>query len=262
MATATQTEKMALEIKSAKAAGRNTEELAKRTGLAPSVMGAALQELVETGTIIRAGKGKLAVYMHSLSMARLEKTATDAVLAFHEQFPEKRGMPSAELSSRLPAALPARLFDELLSTLLRRNALELDNDVVRKPGQGAAFEGGLSELEQALSAKFMDWGNTPERSKNVHDAVGASPNEARKAMERLVTLGTLIKVSTDLYLHKEAMDRLREQLLAHFETAAELTPSQWKDIVGASRKFTIPLAEYFDKEKLTLRVGDVRKRRG
>jgi len=32
--------------------------------------------------------------------------------------------------------------------------------------------------------------------------------------------------------------------------------------VGQSRKFTIPLAEYFDKEKVTLRIGDVRKLRG
>ncbi len=261
MASASQSEKLALEIKSAKAAGRNTEELAKRTGLAPSVMGAALQELVETGTIIRAGKGKLAVYLHSLSMASLEKMATDAVAAYHEQYPEKRGMPSAELSSRLPAALPPRLFEELLATLLRRNALELDNEVVRRPGQGAAFAGGLSELEQALTKQFIDWKNTPERAKNVHEAVGAEAGDVRKAMEKLVTLGTLIKVSSEIYLHKDPVADLRKELLAHFEKKAELTPSQWKDIVGASRKFTIPLAEYFDREKLTLRVGDVRKRR-
>jgi selenocysteine-specific elongation factor len=32
--------------------------------------------------------------------------------------------------------------------------------------------------------------------------------------------------------------------------------------VGATRKFAIPLAEYFDAEKVTLRVGDLRKLRG
>ena len=221
-----------------------------------------MQGLVETGTIVRAGKGKLSVYLHSITMARLEKQATDAVLEFHEQFPEKRGMPSAELSSRLPTALPPRLFDELMATLIRRQALELDSDVVRKPGQGAAFAGGLTALEQALEKQFAAWGNTPERSKNVHSAVGAKENEVRKAVEKLVTLGTLVKVSSDLTLHKDPIAALRKQLLAHFEAKPELTPSQWKEIVGASRKFTIPLAEYFDKEKLTLRVGDIRKRRG
>ena len=36
---------------------------------------------------------------------------------------------------------------------------------------------------------------------------------------------------------------------------------QRKELTGASRKFTIPLAEFFDAEKLTLRVGDVRRKR-
>jgi selenocysteine-specific elongation factor len=262
MATASQTDKIALEIKSAKAAGRDTEELAKRTGLARNVLGSALQQLVETGTIVRAGKGKLAVYLHSLQMARLEKQATDAVIAFHEQFPEKRGMPRAELQSRLPKVLPARLFDELLATLVRRKALEEDQDIVRKPGQGAVNTSGLSDLEETLAAQFAEWKNTPEKPKNVHSSIGAEADAVRKGMERLLTLGTLVKVSSDLYLHKDPLAQLREALLAHFEKSPEMTPAQWKEIVGASRKFTIPLAEYFDREKLTLRVGDVRKKRG
>jgi len=36
---------------------------------------------------------------------------------------------------------------------------------------------------------------------------------------------------------------------------------QWKELTGASRKFSIPLAEYFDAERITLRVGDLRRRR-
>ena len=33
---------------------------------------------------------------------------------------------------------------------------------------------------------------------------------------------------------------------------------KFKDIAGVSRKFAIPLLEYFDREKVTLRVGDKR----
>ena len=53
MATASQVEKIGLEIKSARAAGRDTQELAKRTGLARDVLGASLQELVETKATVR-----------------------------------------------------------------------------------------------------------------------------------------------------------------------------------------------------------------
>ncbi|NNL42052.1 MAG: hypothetical protein HKO79_06120 [Desulfobacterales bacterium] len=41
----------------------------------------------------------------------------------------------------------------------------------------------------------------------------------------------------------------------------EITTPQFKDMTGASRKFVIPLIEYFDSQKITLRIGDIRKLR-
>jgi selenocysteine-specific elongation factor len=41
----------------------------------------------------------------------------------------------------------------------------------------------------------------------------------------------------------------------------QITPQQWKALTGLSRKYAIPLAEHFDAQKLTLRVGDLRRLR-
>ena len=54
---------------------------------------------------------------------------------------------------------------------------------------------------------------------------------------------------------------LRARLLAFLDAHGTIDAQQWKDLTGASRKFTIPLAEYFDAERVTLRVGDLRRRR-
>ena len=54
---------------------------------------------------------------------------------------------------------------------------------------------------------------------------------------------------------------LRARLVAFLDQHREITPQQWKELTATSRKYSIPLAEYFDGEKLTLRVGDVRRRR-
>ena len=65
----------------------------------------------------------------------------------------------------------------------------------------------------------------------------------------------------DLFVHADAIAKLRAKLLAFLDANKTIDAQQWKDLTGASRKFTIPLAEYFDAEKLTLRVGDVRRKR-
>ena len=38
----------------------------------------------------------------------------------------------------------------------------------------------------------------------------------------------------------------------------EIDTPKFKEMTGASRKYTIPLIEYFDKSQLTVRVGDAR----
>ena len=62
-------------------------------------------------------------------------------------------------------------------------------------------------------------------------------------------------------MHVRTIDEVRARLIAFLDQHGTIDAQQWKDLTGASRKFTIPLAEYFDSEKLTLRVGDVRRRR-
>jgi selenocysteine-specific elongation factor len=83
----------------------------------------------------------------------------------------------------------------------------------------------------------------------------------KTALDRLLAAKLVVKIKPDLVMHARAVDAIRGKLLAFLEQHGTIDAQQWKDLTGASRKFTIPLAEYFDGEKLTLRVGDVRRKR-
>jgi selenocysteine-specific elongation factor len=77
----------------------------------------------------------------------------------------------------------------------------------------------------------------------------------------LVNEGIIIKVKEDLFFHAEAINTLKKKLVNFFEAQVEITTPQFKEMTGVSRKYVIPLAEYFDSTNVTLRVGDVRKLR-
>jgi selenocysteine-specific elongation factor len=83
----------------------------------------------------------------------------------------------------------------------------------------------------------------------------------KTALDRLVAGKQLVKIKPDLLVHAAAVADLRARLLAFLDEHKTINAQQWKDLTGASRKYTIPLAEYFDAEKVTLRVGEVRRRR-
>jgi len=59
------------------------------------------------------------------------------------------------------------------------------------------------------------------------------------------------------------LGRLREQIAERIRSAGPIAAAELRDMIGASRKFSIALLEYFDRTGFTIRVGDRRKlRRG
>ncbi|HPQ60419.1 MAG TPA: SelB C-terminal domain-containing protein, partial [Syntrophales bacterium] len=87
-------------------------------------------------------------------------------------------------------------------------------------------------------------------------------NDGRGSVNKLLGLltkeGILVKISEDLSFHGEAMKKLAEDYTALLLREGKATPAMFRDLTNLSRKFIIPLMEYFDKTKLTMRVGDHR----
>jgi selenocysteine-specific elongation factor len=71
----------------------------------------------------------------------------------------------------------------------------------------------------------------------------------------------VIKVSSEFYFHREAIDAL----VSKMKEKASLTPDRqidvpaFKALAGISRKYAIPLLEYFDSKRITARQGDKRR---
>ncbi len=74
----------------------------------------------------------------------------------------------------------------------------------------------------------------------------------------MIKEGLLLKVKEDLFFHSKAVEDIKKRLIDFLKKNGEITTPQFKDLTGVSRKYTIPLIEYFDLNQLTVRVGDSR----
>jgi selenocysteine-specific elongation factor len=68
----------------------------------------------------------------------------------------------------------------------------------------------------------------------------------------------LVKVSESLYYDANTIADLQQRITAFIEKEGEIDAPRFKNLTGLTRKFSIPLLEYFDRIKLTIRVGDIR----
>jgi selenocysteine-specific elongation factor len=243
-------------------AGLAADQLTGRTALPPRAVQAGLERLGARGAALLFDRDRRAWASGEVARGLTERLRA-TLEAFHRQKPLAAGMGREELRGRLPPVVDPRLYQRLLSQLAEAGAVEVDGDLVRAAGHRAASgaSGGAALKARVLEA-LRQGGLTPPAIAELPAALGASAADVAAVLKLLAGEGSALRVSPEIYFEAAAVAGLRERLLAFLRERKAITTQEFKELVGATRKHVIPLAEYFDREKVTLRVGDKRVLRG
>jgi selenocysteine-specific elongation factor len=191
-------------------------------------------------------------------MARL----VAAVTGFHASHPLAAGVGREELRGRLPPVTDPRLFQRLLAQLAEQGEIAVEGDLVRRKGHAAAASASGGALKDRVAAALSKGGLTPPWLAELPGLAGGSAADVGAVLKLLAAEGRVVRASSELYFDAAAVAALRARLVSFLQERKEITTQEFKDLVGATRKHVIPLAEYFDREKVTLRVGEKRLLRG
>ena len=243
-------------------AGLDVAALVGRTALSPRAVSASLERLGARGGAVLFDRERRA-WVAGAVASELSARLLAAVDAFHAQKPLAAGMGREELRGRLPPVADPRLFQRLLAALDEKGELVLEGDHVRRRGHAAAAAGAAGgALKEKVAEALARGGLTPPWIDELPGAVGARAPDVQAVLKLLAAEGRAVRVSSDLWFDAVALSALRERLVAFLRERKSITTQEFKDLVGATRKHVIPLAEHFDREKLTLRVGEKRVLRG
>jgi selenocysteine-specific elongation factor len=78
-----------------------------------------------------------------------------------------------------------------------------------------------------------------------------------KAFDTMLARGELVKVGDDLYRGAQ-IAQIRERIVTHFRDHERMTAAEFRDLLGTSRKYAVPLLEWLDSHEVTIRNGDYR----
>lgn len=241
-------------------AGLSLSHLRAMTNLSEKMLESALGDLGSRRRIILADRDGR-TYVHGDRFRELMRSTTEKIDAYHRSHPLKPGMSREELRSKFPPEVGPKLFALALNRLVKENELALEGDIVRRSEHEVALGVDESELRERLLEAYRNAGPTPPYFRELCGEIGIAPRSAEPVMMTLRDAGELVKVGEDLFYHAEALAALRDRTVAFLRERGEMTTPDFKALTGVSRKYLIPLIEFFDAEKLTLRVGDVRKLR-
>ncbi len=240
----------------ADAAGEGSEGISRRLNIDRQEAGSLLEGLCREGSAFRVPV-KPPLYLHHLALRHLEDRTLELLAAFHGQEPLKAGLSKEELRSRLgPEA--GRSFSYILSRLQESGKLAVEKDLVRLATHKVTLRVDQEEVKRKVESYYRRVGLQPPVSPVIAGELGLEPKALKQAVDLLVADGILVKVSEEMHLHSGSLSALRDKLVEHITSRGRIDMQGVKEVSGLSRKYTIPLMEYFDRSGLTIRVGDHR----
>ena len=150
-------------------------------------------------------------------------------------------------------------FATLLERLCAEGLLERRGGIVADPGHAVHMSPQAERSAEAVLARLRAAGSMPPALTELQESHALTPAALQEALRVLVERGHVIKVSSDLYFAKDAVEEMGEKLRRFLEQEGRITPAGFRDLIAASRKYTIPLLDYFDRSGLTVRSGDYRR---
>ncbi|MFH1581089.1 MAG: selenocysteine-specific translation elongation factor [Pseudomonadota bacterium] len=201
------------------------------------------------------------IYIHNNGIEKLEKETLDYLSSYHKSNPLKAGMSKEELRSKFPFALGAKLFNLMLDRMIKNKVLIQEENTVHLSSHSVSLKVDQADIRTKMLGAYFKSGLTPPYFKELSRSFDIDSKQAKDVLILLVDEGVLLKVKEDLYFHAEAVNELKKRLIDYLKSHGEITTPQFKEVASVSRKYLIPLIEYFDSTNVTLRVGDSRKLR-
>jgi selenocysteine-specific elongation factor len=254
------TEKVRAFVESAGTRGLKRESLIAATGWKRTVLDALVDRAQEEREVVDAGGALLS----SESFEALSRKVVNDVEAYHKREPLARGMLRETLREKAFAHSLPELFGAVISSLVASGKLIAEKDVVRSASHTVDLSDQDSELRKKLEQIFIESGVEAPSLEDLMTRAGVVQSkrpQARRILQLLIDEAKIVRIHNEMFMHSQVVGDLKTKLLEYaikHEPDRLIDVAAFKELAGVSRKYAIPLLEYFDQAKVTRRAGDKR----
>lgn len=210
----------------------------------------SINRLKEKGVIIEVDDILIHKTFFDMFREKILKTLKD----FHLKNPLKPGMPKEEL--RVILKMEPKLFNGLITFL---GDVVVEKEIVRLK----TFRAVLSQADESMRTKIIEMlqngGFQPPTKEELSQSLKLDLKHLSDILKLLVKEGAVVRISDSMYLTVSNYNYMVNRLKDFFTKKSEMTVAEFRDILNTTRKYALPILEYLDSIKVTLRVGDVRK---
>lgn len=229
------------------------EAIKRKVGyLADKAIGNAITKLTGSGEIIALGE----VLTAKSNAERLTSETCELLAEQHRRQPDRAGLSREIVKQQLE--LEDRVFDSFIARWQQEGAITALGGDLALAAHAAKHQSWQGDLAQKAEQAFEGIGLTNVAAALISAKLSLSPDNGRKAFDMLLKGGHLVKIG-DIFVYRKTIQYIAKCMQDHFQDHSTLTVAELRDLLNTSRKIALPLMEYFDLHKYTIRDGDLRR---
>ena len=221
----------------------------------------ALESLEKSRKAVRLSSGQAGAVEYFTTPRYVQKMRSaieNALLTFHNENPTSTGISKEALRQKAAARLSADCFDALLSDAQATKHAVVNGGEVCHPQAGAGAQALEKQAAEALLAALREAGESPAALDEIFSSCKIEPALGRRAMASLEKAGEAMRVTKELAFAAEVLTHFEQAVRTRLADGASASAAELRDAMGTTRKYAIPLLEYFDDKGITRRSGDER----
>jgi len=227
--------------------------LAKRALMTAEQVAALLPRLAAEGIVLETASH---AFVHREVVEKAEGRIIEALEAWYATNPLALGLEESALLQHPEQPRPAA--ELALVRLIARGAVERQGAVLALRGRAVRLSPEEDTFRQRLEDIFGQAGLCPPELSAVPAVLMLSPARVQNLLNLLIDQGTLVRISPEMIMHRDAVESARTTAIKLFVAQRQFTTMEFRDALGVSRKYAVPLLDFFDQLRLTVRSGNIR----
>ncbi len=232
-------------------------DLARSAGIDEAA--SVVAELLQQGLLVEVRVSPSRVLrVHAQVLDELGERVMKRLHRLHDESPLQQTFSVARLQANFGRHDSSAILDAVLARLQTADQLALNGVSVAAVGRGPQLSKGEQRLYDQLIETLRQSGVQPPWADELQQTATKNRASVPGLLQLAVANGQLIQVNDQFYLHQEAEQQIRTQLRTALIDGRAMSLSEIRSTLETTRKFAVPLCEYFDRIGFTQRHGDLR----
>jgi selenocysteine-specific elongation factor len=234
------------------------DEIAYDLNIPPGEVQAIIDKMISENKAILLDKTRGLYYLQS-NFGKLNAKILDVLTNYHKTNPTNIGIPKLELLKNISKAMDKSLMNYALDKMSEQKSIKTsDDNKISLFGFKVTLDKELDAAIRKIEGLYLDAAYKPPSYDAVLEQNLGDEKTIKRAHRYMIDSGSLISVGESIVFHHKYVAEAKENLIEYLKKNKEIRISQFRDLLGASRKYVLPLLIYFDTHDITIKRGDVR----